>query len=72
MVQKKEHLKLQKGLLDNETKGLLIKNITERLNRYEPYQGTECRMCDIITSQVGEIASFIENGKKFKPYIAKW
>lgn len=72
LVQRKEPLKLQQGLLDRNTKRLLVENIMERLNRYEKYRGTEHRLCDIISLQVKEIADFIANGIKFKPYIAKW
>lgn len=72
LIQKKEPLNVQQGNLDNDTKSLLVKNIMERINRYEKYRGTECRFSDIINFQVKEIADFIDNGTKFKPYIAKW
>lgn len=72
LIQKKEPLKLHNGLLENETKKLLVKNITERINRYEKYRNKECRLCDIINSQIKEIAEYIDKGTKFKPYIAKW
>lgn len=72
LIQKKEPVKLHAGLLDKETKRLLVQNITERINRYEKYRNKEHRLCDIIYSQIKEIAEYIENGTKFKPYIAKW
>lgn len=72
LIQKKEPLKLHQGLLDNDTKKLLIQNLAERINRYENYRGTECRLCDIINLQVKEIAEYIEHGTSYKPYIAKW
>lgn len=72
LIQKKEPLGLRQGLLDNDTKKLLVQNLAERINRYEKYRGNECRLCDIINLQVKEIAEYIENGTFYRPYIAKW
>lgn len=74
MVQKKEPLVIQDGLLDNTTKRLLVQNIAERINRYEKYREKECRLCDIINMQVKEIADFILDGSSstYRPYVAKW
>lgn len=72
LVQKKEPLSMKDGLLDSETKNLLVKNLAERINRYEKYRGMECRLCDIINLQIKEIAEYIGSGTKYKPYIAKW
>ena len=72
LVQKKEPLALKGGLLDEATKKLLVQNLAERINRYEKYRGAEWRLCDIIRLQIKEIAEYIESGKKYKPYIAKW
>lgn len=72
LVQKGENLKIQKGLLSDETKKLLVENLIERMYRYEYYRDRECRLCDIINCQTKEIAEFIDTGKTFRPYIAKW
>lgn len=72
LIQKKEPLKMKQGLLDQDTKRLLVQNLTERINRYEKYRGKEWKFCDIIRLQVKEIADYIEHGTKFKPYITKW
>ena len=72
LVQKGENLKMQNGLLSDDTKKLLVQNLIERMHRYENYREKECRLCDIINYQTKEIADFIENGKTFRPYIAKW
>ena len=63
---------MKDGLLDSETKNLLVRNLAERINRYEKYRGMECRLCDIINLQIKEIAEYIGSGTKYKPYIAKW
>jgi group II intron reverse transcriptase/maturase/CRISPR-associated endonuclease Cas1 len=73
LIQKGEPLKMNKNLLNEETKRLVIQNILERLNRYEKYRGEEIRFLDIIRKQVKEIASFISGeSNTYKPYIAKW
>ena len=72
MIQKHEPLAVADGRIDEKSKGLLIQNISERMNRYEKYKGKETRLCDIMDLQVKEIAEYIVDGAKYKPYIAKW
>ena len=72
LIQKGKNLKIEKGLLDNDTRRLLAKSILERLQRYEKYRGEEIKMEEIIRRQAKEIAAWIENGKNYKPYTAKW
>jgi group II intron reverse transcriptase/maturase/CRISPR-associated endonuclease Cas1 len=72
IIQKSEPIHIEKGLLDAKGVALLTRNITERLNRYEHYRGKECRLCDVIKSQVRNIADFIGSDSTYKPYIAKW
>jgi CRISPR-associated endonuclease Cas1 len=73
LVQKSEPLSMDKDLLNVETRKLLVKNILERLNRYENYRGEETRFGDIIKRQAREISTFISvEAGSFKPYIAKW
>ena len=72
MVQKGMGLTLNKGLLSDETRQLLVKNIMERLNRYETYRGMELKMEQIIIKQSIELAALFEKDESYKPYIAKW
>lgn len=72
LVQKGPSLKVEKGLLNEPTKKILIKSILERFNRYEKYRGDEITMEQIIQRQAQEMAVWIDTGKKYKPYIAKW
>lgn len=72
LVQKKEPLELKDGKLTSETRRLLIKNILERMNRYENYRTKDTRFSDIIKDQVRAISEYIDSGKTFRPYIAKW
>ena len=72
LIQKGENINVDKGKLSETTRKLLIQNVIERLNRYEVYREKETRLCDIINMQTKEIADYIDTGKTFKPYIAKW
>lgn len=72
LIQKGEPLKTDNGKLTNTTKKLLVKNILERMNRYETYRMKEFIFSDIIKDQIRCIAEYIKSGKNFKPYIAKW
>lgn len=72
LIQKGKELKIEKGLLDNDTRRLLAKSILERLQRYEKYRGEEITMEEIIRRQAKEIAAWIENGQSYKPYTSKW
>lgn len=72
LIQRGKSLKIEKGMLDKETRQILSKSILERLQRYEKYQGEELKMEEIIRRQAKEIALWIETGKNYKPYTAKW
>ena len=72
LIQKGKSLKVEKGLLDDDTRKLLAKSVLERLNRYEKYRGEEMTMEQIIRRQAKEIADWVDADKNYKPYIAKW
>ncbi len=73
LIQKKTPLSINKnGMLDDNTKNHLIQSISERMVRYERYRSVETKFSDIITRQINDIASYINNDSNFKPYIAKW
>lgn len=72
LIQKGKTMKVQKGLLTDDTRKRLAKSVLERLNRYEKYRREETTMEQIIRNQAKEIAAWIDSGKHYKPYIAKW
>lgn len=72
LIQKGKSLKVEKGLLDDNTRKLLAKSVLERLNRYEKYRGEETTLQQIIRRQAKEIADWVDAEKHYKPYIAKW
>ena len=58
--------------MEEDTKALLVKNILERINRYEKYRGEELKFTEIMIRQAKEIAAFIAGDQIYRPYIAKW
>lgn len=72
LIQKGTTLQVSKGLLESNTKKSLLKSLMERLSRYENYRGEEISMEQIIRRQAKEIADWIAEDKKYKPYISKW
>lgn len=72
LVQKGEPLEVKDGMLSDVTRKLLVKNIAERFNRYEVYRGKELKFLDIIKLQIKAVCDYIDGGKSFKPYVAKW
>lgn len=72
MIQKGEKLEIKNGLLEEQTKAKIVAHISERLYRYEKYRGVDTRLTDIIGQQTGDIAAYISEGRKFRPYLAKW
>lgn len=72
MIQKGSHTGMKKGLIDEETKKILVKNILARLCRYEKYHGVEKTLDAIILSQCREIAEYVRTQSKFKSYVSSW
>lgn len=72
LVQKNEPLKAENGMLSEESKKLLIRNMMERLQKRENYRGESISLDMIIWKQCSEIADFFEKENKYKPYKAKW
>lgn len=72
LIQKGITLKVEEGMLDDCTRKIILKNILERLSRYENYRGEEITMEQIIRRQAKEIALYIDDGMIYKPYISKW
>ena len=72
MIQKKEQVNSVNGLLDKQSKSLLLKNLSERLSKRENFRGEEINLSEIIDRQVRDIALYYSEGKTFKAYKAKW
>ena len=70
LITRGEEMKVAKGLLTPETKTRLAAKVLERMNRKENFRGRTLRLIEIIHLQARNMASFIENGIKYKPYVA--
>lgn len=72
LVQKKESISVENGLLKEDSKKLFVKNLLERMQKRENYRGESISLDKIIWRQCGEIAQFFSTKAKFKPYKSKW
>lgn len=72
ILQKGENTETKDGRLSEETKKLLIQNLTERIHKREIYRGENLPFETIIKRQAKEIADFFEYDTRYKPYKAKW
>ena len=72
LIQKNEPLEIKDGHLSEDTRKLLVKNITERLYKRETFRKESMTLDRIIKVQAREIAQYFTWNKKFKPYKAKW
>lgn len=72
LIQKKQSITVENGRLDEESRKLLAKSITERLQKWEKYRGEEITVDKIIMRQCSEIADFFTKGSRFKSYSMKW
>jgi CRISPR-associated endonuclease Cas1 len=72
LISRGEEMKVVKGLLTSETKTRLAAKVIERLNRKENFRGKPMRLIEIIHLQARNVAAYIENDTKYKPYVAKW
>ncbi len=73
LIQKGEPLSMDKHLLNEQTKKLLLQNVFERMNRYEKYRGEETKFLHVFRLQAKELAQYVSGeSKSYKPYLAKW
>lgn len=72
LVQKKETVEVKDGLLTDAGKRLLVKNITERLQKREKYRGEEMSLEQVMYRQAKEMADYFSEGTRYLPYKAKW
>ena len=72
LVQKKESISVENGLLKEDSKKLFVKNLLERIQKRENYRGESISLDKIIWRQCGEIAQCFSANAKFKPYKSKW
>ena len=73
LVTKGKDLRLDNGLLDQETKKIVAEKVLQRLYTVETFRRSEVRLIDIIHEQAHSLADFLLNQeKKYRPYLGKW
>lgn len=72
MINKKEHIKVENGLLDIESKRNISKNIHERLATFVEYKNKSMQIENIIYSQAYEFKNYIVENKTYRPFIGRY
>ena len=73
MINKDEPIKLDKsGFLTDKSKKLIAKNIYEKLGSYTMWRKKSIKIENIIQIQAYNLLKFIEEEKKYKPFIGKY
>jgi len=67
-----EEIKLSQGMLETETRKLLVSRILERLQSTELYQGKRYQVRSIIQMQARRLASSLRGDAIYKAFAFKW
>lgn len=67
-----EEIKLSQGMLEPETRKLLVTRVLERLQATEVYQGKRYQVRSIIQMQARRLASTLRGDGTYKAFAFKW
>ncbi|MGE4092836.1 MAG: CRISPR-associated endonuclease Cas1 [Candidatus Binatia bacterium] len=67
-----EEIKLAQGMLEPQTRKLLVTRVLERLQATETYQGKRYQVRSIIQMQARRLASFLRGDGQYKAFAFKW
>jgi CRISPR-associated protein Cas1 len=67
-----ERVKLEGGMLDQETRRTIAERVLERLQAAELYQGKRYQVRSIIQMQARRLASFLRGDGQYKTFSFKW
>ena len=67
-----ERVKLEGGMLDQETRRTIAERVLERLQAAELYQGKRYQVRSIIQMQARRLASFLRGDGQYKSFSFKW
>jgi CRISP-associated protein Cas1 len=67
-----EEIKLSQGMLEAETRKLLVSRILERLQATETYQGKRYQVRSIIQMQARRLAATLRGEGSYKAFAFKW
>jgi len=67
-----QSMRMENGLLDQETRRAIAEKILERLSCTEPFRGQQFQIRSIIQMQARSLVSFLRNKGKYKPFSFRW
>lgn len=67
-----QSMKMENGLLDQETRRAIAEKILERLGSTESFRGQQYQIRSIIQMQARSLVSFLRNKGKYKPFSFRW
>ena len=72
MINRNEKIEVKDGLLTNEAKKIISKNIFERLASFTTYRKKQVKVENIILYQAQGLKKAILEKKKYKPFIGRY
>lgn len=67
-----EAITLRDGMLDEDTRRRFARRVMERLEAPEPVAGKRLQVRSIIQRQARQLATFLRNGGRYRPFLFKW
>jgi CRISPR-associated protein Cas1 len=67
-----EMMRMEGGMLDTETRKAIGAKILGRLESQESYRGKKYQVKSIIQMQARHLATFLREGKEYRPFAFKW
>lgn len=67
-----QSMKMENGLLDQDTRRAIAEKILERLSSAERFRGHQYQIRSIIQMQARSLVSFLRNKGKYKPFSFRW
>jgi len=67
-----QSMRMENGLLDQETRKAIAEKILERLSSAERFRGQQYQIRSIIQMQARSLVSFLRNKGKYKPFSFRW
>lgn len=65
-------VRMEGGLLDDESRKLVAAEVGERLDTAEPYGGERLRLASIVQGQARRVASFLRGERSYEPFTMRW
>lgn len=72
MLLRGTEVKMNEGRLEDATRRELARRVLERFDAEESYEGKKHKIRTIIQRQARQVASFLRNEARYKPFIAGW